>query len=625
MSAPPVESAADRLLALHRSGQVAARYPEIRALLAGLPEEELARAGRLLSRLDPDDVLREHPAQPRVTIAVTGNGTLSGLVPLLTAELARHGVVLRPQVGDFGTYVADLSDPDGAFLAAGADLVLCVLDPAAVTDDLPTPWRIEDARRVLEEKVALLERLADRFAERGGGRLVLNTLPLTREITAQLVDGQSRAALGAAWREANARLLDLVRTRPGVAVVDLDPIIADGVPALDVRLGVYTKARLSPGLLAGYAREVGHLARQVVGRTKKCLVLDLDETVWGGVLGDDGPEGIEVADTYRGEAFRAFQRVAKQLAAQGVLLAAVSKNDLDPVRRALRDHPRMTLREEDFVRVVANWRPKHENLRELADDLNLGVDSFVFVDDSPYERGLVARELPDVAVVAVDDEPAWHVTRLLRDGWFDTPVLTGEDQHRPARYREELVRKDFLNSFDTLTDYLRELGVWVVLEPANEQSSARVSQMTLRTNQFNLTTRRLPPADVQALMADPGATVLTVESGDRFGGNGVVGAIFTHREGAVVHIDNFLLSCRVFSRGIEQAALSAVLRHAAATGAEAVVGTYLPTAKNGKVADFYPRHGFTAVDATTFRHDLTDIPPVPGHIDLTENLGGDPS
>lgn len=622
----------DGLLDLHRSGQLTARYPQVRGLLADLPGDGLQRAGRLLMRVDPGEVLRAHPSFPCLKVAVTGHGTLSELVPSVTAELARHGLLPQITLSGFDSWVFDLSDPAGALYAAEADLVLCVLDPRVVFDEVPVPWRPADVERVLDAKLALLEGLAARFADRSRGTLVLNTLPLPRSFAAQLVDLRSRARLGAAWREANARLLRLMDSHPSTVVLDLDPLLAEGVPAVDARLSVYAKAHLSGGLLAAYAREVGQLAGHLAGRGRKCLAVDLDGTLWGGVLGDDGVEGIEVADGYRGEAFRDFQRTVKQLASQGVLLAAVSKNDAGPVREALRGHPRMTLREDDFVRIAAGWGPKHRSLEELAADLGLSTDSLVFVDDSPYECGLVRRELPGVAVVPLDGEPALHAQRLLRDSWFTVRELTGEDRARTALYREEAERRDFLRGFESVGDYLRELDISVTLSAVSRPAEvARVAQLTLRTNQFNLTARRMQAAEVGALVDDPAALPVAVHASDRFGDNGLVGAAFLRREGARLHLDNLLLSCRVFSRGIEQACLSSVLRYARDSGAAEVVGTYRPSARNGKVAGFYPDAGFARVtpsaraapgdgSALVFRHDLAHIPEPPEHIDLTVRL-----
>jgi FkbH-like protein len=617
--------AAGSLLELHRGGRLAARYPDLAALLATAPDDELLHAGRLLTRLDPEEVLRAHPGLPAVSVAVTGHGTLSALLPALAGQFARHGLVLRPHVCDFDSWIFELSDPGSGLYAADPDLTLCVLDPEVVWDEVPAPWRVPDVERVLEEKLALLERLVETFAGAGRGTLVLNTLPLPRVRAAELVDLRSRARLGAVWRTANARLLGLMERHQRLVVLDLDPVLAEGTPAGDARLSAYAKAHLSAALLAEYAREAGHLARHLAGRTKKCLVLDLDETVWGGVLGEVGADGIEVADGPRGEAFRAFQRTARQLASQGVLLAAVSKNDPGPVRAVLRDHPRMTLREGDFVRVIANWAPKHGNLAELAADLNLSTESLVFADDSPFECGLVRRELPEVAVVELDREPALHGRRLLRDGWFTVGELTGEDERRPQRYRDDLERRDFLHSFASTEEYLRGLDVRVRLAEVAETDLGRVSQLTLRTNQFNLTTVRMQPAEVRAFAADPAASALAIHAADRFGENGLVGAVFLRREGAALRLENFLLSCRVFSRGIEQACLAAVLRHARATGAAEAIGVYRPSAKNGKVRAFYPRAGFAPLPdgdggELLFRHDLADLPEPPGHVRLTGSL-----
>ncbi len=622
------DSPADVLLALSRSGRLGAEYPLVRSLVSALSGPELLRAGRLLARLDPAEVVRQHPAVPSVRIAVTGHGTLSALIPALTAELARHGMVLRPFLADFDSYVFDLSNPASSLHAERADLVLCVLDSTVVFDEVPVPWSPEDVERAFAAKLRLLGQLATTFESACRGTLVLNTMPLLRRFSGQLVDTRSRARLGAVWRQANAQLLRLPDLHRSVVVVDLEPIMADGVAASDVRLSVYAKAHMSPDLLAGYAHEVGHLARQTSGFTKKCLVLDLDNTLWGGVLGEDGIEGIEVGDGYRGEAFLAMQRVVKQIGSQGVLVAAISKNDQELVGQALNEHPRMAVREEDFVQIIANWQPKHDNLAALAETLGLAADSLVFVDDSTYECQLVRRELPGVAVVNVDDEPALHVKKLLHDGWFDVRELTAEDRVRASRYRGELARKTFLDGFDSLEDYLRELDVSVHLEQAAERDVMRISQLTLRTNQFNLTTQRLQPNEVRQLIEDAAAQVLAIHASDRFGDNGLVGAIFTRHESDLLHIDNFLLSCRAFSRGIEQASLSRVLQRARASGFRAVLATYRPSTKNHGVADFYPRHGFvsTASHETTitFRHDLAQIASAPAYVRVNESLEGKP-
>ncbi|WP_406376580.1 HAD-IIIC family phosphatase [Streptomyces sp. NBC_00647] len=621
--------ALNELLALQRNGTLLAEFPRIGPMLDTLDDHGRATAGRRLAALDPAALLSAHPGLAALTVAVTGHGTLAELVPALTTEFARAGIVVRPVVSDFDSWVFDLADPESGLYAASPDLVLCLLDHAVVLDALPSPWDVDDVARALEEKVRAVEGLTARFTERSKAVLVLNTLPLPGSFAALTTDQSARARLARLWYEANARLLALPELYPSVVVVDLGALTAEGVAVEDARLRAYAHANLSPALLGRYARQIGPVARRLTGRSKKVLALDLDGTLWGGVLGEDGPEGIELGDGYRGAAFQDFQRVVRQLGSQGVLLAIVSKNDPEAVREVLRGHPGMVLKEEDFVSVAASWRPKHESLRELAQTLNLGTDSFVFVDDNPYECGLVRHELPEVAVVQLDEEPARHAGRLLADGHFDVAGLTADDRARPARYRQEVERRTFLESFDSLDGYLRELDTRVRLAPAESGDITRVSQLTLRTNQFNLTTVRLQPAAVGDLLADPSALVLTISAADRFGDHGLIGAVLLRREGDRLDIGNFLLSCRVFSRGIEQACLAAVLRAARADGVREVTGSHRLTAKNGKVRDFLERGGFEVVGRdeteTAFRHDLAELLAPPPHITLDDRAGTGPA
>ncbi|MFI8091579.1 HAD-IIIC family phosphatase [Streptomyces sp. NPDC086080] len=621
----------DRLRALHGEKRLADEYPSVSGLLAELAQSDdafslLARAGRLLAKVAPEDVVQRHPTVVPATVAVTGHGTLDGLTAPLTAELARHGIPSRVRTGDHDSWQRDLRDTGSDVYAPGTELALCLLDAQIVFDELPLPWGAEDVGKAAAAKLGLLDRLAAHYDEHGTGTLVFNTLPLLRTHTHQLVDHRSRTELSALWREFNAGLLRLAAAHPRLHIVDLEPLVAEGGPVRDPRLAAYAKAHLGEEVLARYAREAAHLLRTLRGRARKLLVLDLDNTLWDGILGDDGPDGIAAATTYRGEAFGRFQRVVKQIGGQGVLLAVCSKNDREPVLDVLRDHPDMTLREADFVRVSADWEPKDGNIRDIAARLNLGTDSFVFADDSPFERGLVASSLPEIAVIGLDEEPALHIDRLLADGWFDVRELTTEDRGRAVQYRQEAERQDLQETTGSMEEYLRALGVKVEIAPVRDHEVARVAQITLRTNQFNLTTRRLQPSDVRERLDSPGHLVLAVRSRDRFGDNGVVGALFAHRQDEALRIDNMLLSCRVFARGIEQATMAALLEHAVDSGAAEVRASYRPTAKNHKVRDFYPSLGFERVaesaDGTVeFRHALTRLPDVPGHVALDAGFG----
>ncbi|MEE1781617.1 HAD-IIIC family phosphatase [Streptomyces sp. SP17BM10] len=611
-------TALDRLRELRAQGRLEREYAAVAGLLA---DEELAadpdgprRAARLLARLDPDAVTASSPGTPSVTVAITGQSTVAGLVDPLTVELARHGLLLRPLLGDHGAYRYDLADPGGRFHGAGADLALCLLDPETVFARLPAVWRPADVERAGAQVLAELAQLVAGYQ----GVLVLNTVPLTRRHTHQLIDRHARTRLALVWREFNAGLLRLAEEHPGVQVIDLDPLVAETGPVHDPRLAAYARAHYTEPLLTAYAREVAHLARALRGLARKCLVVDLDQTLWDGVLGDDGPDGIAAAGTPRGEAFGAFQRVVKQLGSQGVLLAVSSKNDPEQVAAVLRDHPDLVLRPDDFVRVRANWEPKDGNLLEIAGSLGIAPGALVFADDSPAERARVRHGAPEVALVALDDEPALHASRLLADGWFDCLRLTAEDEDRARQYRLDAERARLRERAGGEADFLRELRVGVELAPAAPHELERFAQLTQRTNQFNLTGLRLTAAQLALRAADPRSLVLAARTSDRFGPNGLTGAVLGRWDDDGLHLENVWLSCRVFSRGIEQACLAAVLALAAERGARAVHAWYRATPKNGRTRGFYPALGFATVvehpDRVHFRHDLAGPPAVPDHI-----------
>ncbi|GHB74837.1 HAD-superfamily phosphatase, subfamily IIIC:FkbH [Streptomyces cirratus] len=633
-----------RLRELHARGLLEKAYDQVPALLAedagpvgpvGLPATaaaggDLAKAGRLLARLDPDAVLAHHPHTPVVTVAVTGQSTVGHVIDPLTGELARHGLLLRPVPGEYGTYLRDLTDPRSPLRTPAPDLTLCLLDAETLFEQVPAVWRPEDVEAAGEEALSRCAALAGAVP----GTLVLNTLPLPRTYSRQLVDHRSRARLGAVWREFNARLLRLTESADRLVVIDLEPLVGDGGPVTDPRLERYGKVRFGAELLAAYAREVAHLARAVRGLVRKCLVLDLDHTLWDGVLGEDGPDGIAAAGTLRGEAFGAFQRCVRQLSSQGVLLAVSSKNDEEPVLEVLRGHPDMTLREQDFVRINANWRPKDGNLLDIARVLDLGPDALVFADDSPAERARVRHGAPEVAVVPLDDEPALHVTRLLTDGWFDTLRLTDEDRARTGEYHRQRERRALRQAGASHEEFLRALEVTLDLGPPRGHEYARLSQLSLRTNQFNLTGGGLPEPRLAALAADPDRLLLAARTADRFGANGLVAAVLGTFEAGALRLDGMWLSCRVLGRDIERAVLAVLLAHARDDlGLSAVTARYVPTARNHRVRDFYPSCGFTERPAPAgredisveFHHDLTRVPAVPGHVRVTATLGRRPA
>jgi FkbH-like protein len=622
---PPIPSpgltAWRRLRELKTSGNLVANYPEIPGLLAEMDDEQLRRAGHILSALDVGEIASRHQQFTTARVFITGNFTLSSIVESLTVEMARHGLLLNVQISGYDQYLFDFSDTGSRLYASLPDLTCCLLDAHIVFDQLPEPWNAADIEEQLNVVVQRIRYIVDQLHRHGTGTLVLNTIPLPRLFASQLRDYQSRMRVGAVWRDCNAQILRIGNECNRTIVIDTDMLLTDSVRLEDRRNSIYAKAHFSDDLLASYAREVTHVFRAVSGRSKKCLVLDLDGTLWGGVLGENGPEELGLGGTGQGAAFTHFQRVIRQIAAQGVLLAVCSKNEESAVLGILRDHPEMILRDSDFVAIRANWRPKNCNLTEIAEQLNLSTDSLVFVDDNSFECGLVRRTLPDLQVVQVDDEPAFHAEQLLKDGWFTTPGLTEEDYRRNKAYRSEAQRQACASKFSSIDDYLRELETVVDLFIPSEAALPRIAQLTQRTNQFNLTTMRMSAGEVRHYAEQCGHLVLGVHSSDKFGDNGLVGALFTRTDDQVLVIDNMLLSCRVFSRGIETATLAAVLDYARKKSLHGVCGCYRETKKNNRFADFFVRHGFVYRNIREglqqYFHDLNELSEPVRHIKLS--------
>lgn len=630
---------ADTVRELHADGRLLQAFPRLPRLLDGCGPDELDFAGRALAALDPDDVLAAHPRTPELRAALTARATVAGLLAPFTAETARHGLLLRPYTGGTGGYLRELADPGSPLYAHRPALTLCLLDPLTVWESVEEPWQPLDVAVAAARQQRLLAGLAEAHAAHApeGATLVLNTVPLLRRFTHQLTGLRQRAELGGLWREFNAELLHMSDPGAGLAVLDLEPLTSGGVRADDPRLGAYAEAHCGAALLAAYAREAAHLARALRGDARKCLVLDLDGTLWDGVLAEEGPEGVRASGTLRGAAFGRFQRTVKQLASQGVLLAVCSKNDPGPVARALAGHPEFPLRAEDFVAVHADWGSKAEGVHRIAAELGIAPGAVVFADDTVVEREAVRAGVPGAAVVPLGAEPALHTEALLADGWFDTPALTDEDTARADRYRQRERRTRLQARTSDHQAFLDSLEIRAEVSPALDHETARLAQLSLRTNRFNLTGARLTEARVRELSRARGSLVLAVRAADRFGDDGVVGAVFGRTDAEGLHLDNLLMSCRVLGRGIEDAVLSGLLRAARDAGLPAVHGAWRAGRANASVRALYPAHGFEPADPAEaaapagpdagfapahlrFRHRLERIPPVPPHVRLRLRL-----
>ena len=549
---------------------------------------------RLARQLGSQDAPRLQPLRT----AFLGSYSAQFLKPFLVVEAARRGFAAELYFGAFNQFEQELVDTNGPLWRFAPDVVVLAMRPEDVDVDAVERFHATGGKRFAALADTMLDRLmACVRAARSkvsGPVLVANvaappTAPLGH------FDAGTPGSLTHAVAELNRRIAESLKTVPGAYMWDYAGLVRSrGADAwTDRRLWSIARAPVATEHQPALA---SHLMRTIAATLRtpaKCLVLDLDNTLWGGVIGDDGPTGILLGDDYPGSAFKQFQRACLALMDRGILLAIASKNNPDIVEQTLKTHPEMLLRWDDFACVRANWRSKSENIREIAKELNIGVDALVLFDDNPVERAEVRAALPQVGVIDVPTDPIAYAATLRDCELFDQPALQAEDRERAAMYRVERERRSLEEQAASPEEFLRTLEMEAEVGLADDQTIARIAQLVGKTNQFNLTTTRHTQGQIAAMAADPDHVVAWLRLRDRFGDQGLVVVGIVRRQGRVADIDTFLMSCRVMNRRVEQAFMAYLLEHARRLGCQTAVGTYIPTAKNNMVRDFYPELGFT--------------------------------
>jgi FkbH-like protein len=537
------------------------------------------------------------PGQSPLRIAIIGGYTPFPLNELLGHFLATNGIPISWKaeflLGDYDNYVSEILGEFSRLDEFKPEVILF----------LPSHRQcrysgvLVDAREKQEAEVrntaAQILDLCRAANKRTGAEIVLANFPLP----GRLDPGPYRTrTLGSDWSFRKAVNLELgLNAPPFVHICDVEFLSArrGTIDAWDARGWFESKQPYSPALLLDTAREATHSIVSLRRSPKKVVVLDLDNTLWGGVIGEDGLDGIEIGDTSpRGEAFKAFQEYLLSLTRRGILLAVCSKNDPEKAVEPFEKHPEMALRMKDFVVFKANWQPKSENIRQIAAELNLGLDSVVFVDDNPAEVEIVRQFTPEVEAVMIGDDPAEFVG-ILQDARFFEPVtITAEDLDRMRQYKQETQRQE-LAAITDMGAYLESLAMEAVVREFRSVDVPRISQLINKSNQFNLTTRRRTETEVQAVMSHAQCVGFTVRLADRFGDYGLISVVVGNIVDGTLEIDTWLMSCRVLKRQVEEEVLNEIVRLARARGCTRVKGVYKPTAKNGMVRGHYPALGFT--------------------------------
>jgi FkbH-like protein len=552
--------------------------------------------------------LRSHISLVPYKVAILRSFTVEPVVPILRVAGFGNGLDLTVHVGEFNVYAQEILNEASALYGFDPQTVILAVDTRSLAPDLWSEYAdltSRDAESVVARVSQQFTDWVQAFRRYSKAHLIVHELEAPAFPAMGVSDGQGDgqgdgpSAAGQRQRiaEINGRLRTLARETRGVYTLDYQGLVSrhGSDNWNDERKWRSVRLPIAAPHLPDLAREWLRYLQPLSGRVAKVAVLDLDNTLWGGVVGEDGLAGVRLGSEHPGAAYQVFQRALLDLARRGILLAVASKNNPADAMEVLEKHDGMLLRPKHFAAMRINWNDKATSLREIAAELNVGMDSLAFLDDNPVERQRVRGELPEVMVVDLPEDPWQYATTVRACPFFERLSLSEEDRHRSEYYAAEKQRVALEASSSTREDFLGSLEQVAEIAPVNAVTLARVAQLTQKTNQFNVTTRRYSEQQISAMADDPTCQVLSIRVKDRYCDNGLVGVAVTRDTGAVCTIDTFLLSCRVIGRGVEAAFLAHLAEQAHLRGKVRLEGWFLPTKKNAPAREFYSAHGFEQI------------------------------
>ncbi len=564
-----------------------------------------------------------------VRIAVLGGSTSNEVVDFLEIGLLSSGFRPTFYQSEYGRFYEEAVHDPGSLIEFRPDLVYVHTSCQNVREFAPLQCSEEEVQGYVDAEVDRYKKIWTSLEQNVSCQIIQNNF----ELPAFAVLGNMDAVAHGGHTNFVMRL----NLAFASAAVSNKKLLIQDVQSISARVGLKQwfdwerwfsyKILHSPEANLALARSLTSMVRGIYGKSRKVVVLDLDNTVWGGVIGDDGVDKIQIGrETPVAEAYTAFQEYCLSLRNRGVLLAVCSKNDEEIAKQGF-EHPDSVLKLEHISCFKANWEPKHENILAIGRELNLGVDSFVFVDDNPRERSIVEAQVEGIAVPDIGADVAQYAVIIEAGRYFEPVSLSAEDLERAELYAKNSERTAFESKFADYGEYLDSLEMSAEIDTFKPVYLDRIAQLTNKTNQFNLTTRRYTLAEIETISADDRYIGLYGRLSDRFGDNGLISIVLGRKEGTVLHLDLWLMSCRVLKRDMEFAMLDAVVERAKAAGICTLLGYYLPTKKNGMVASHYEKLGFTCLsssldDAPVFSLSISGYSARNTHIKVTELIHG---
>jgi FkbH-like protein len=518
---------------------------------------------------------------------------------------------------NYGRYMEEIIDENSYINSHDFEIVLLQLDGDELAKEvLNTLMVIDELCKLMEKKLFSIFQGIEQYLQRyPQTKVIISTISFSPFTFLNYLDTNSEYSFRTLEAQINKYIIDFSLTKSMIYVLDWTRIILlHGYNEIvDDKFWYLGRIKYSHKAYSILARELQNIIRAIQGQTKKVLILDLDNTLWGGTIGEDGIDGIELSEDGKGKAYRDFQYAVKSLMNLGVLLAVNSKNNREDIENLWATHPMMVLKKEDFVSIQINWDSKVENMKMIAQELNLGLDSFVFIDDNPRERELIKQYLPEIEVPDFPQDTVYLKRWLVGDigyTYFPKVFITQEDKKKVKQYKSS-VERGKLSKGLSLDGFLRSLNIKIGFYVDNKRFIKRTAQLTQKTNQFNMTTRRYAENEIKFFMECNDSRVFNIDYTDKFGNEGIIGTAIVNNDNNCSCFDSFLMSCRVIGRNIEHTFLYKIVRYLKEHATENIICEFIPTKKNIVARDFYKNIGFECIEqkngVTYFRSTVTEI------------------
>ena len=535
-----------------------------------------------------------------IKISILSSFTINGLKEVLFVKCCESGILPQFYIGNYNQYFQEILNHESELYKFTPDLIIIFIDTMTVWgEQYFLPYLISDEVRKewVGEKTNEAQLLIQKIKERSSARILFHNFEIPLHSPLGILEGKQDFGFIEATEELNNSIRKSFKSDSQVFVFDYNSFCSriGKQNIMDHKMYYLGDMKLDLKFMPLLANEYLSYIKPMMSVGKKCIVLDLDNTLWGGVIGEDGLGGIKLGPTPEGRPFLEFQKYLLSLFNRGVILAINSKNNLDDVLEVFREHPHMILKEEHFASMQINRNDKISNMKAIEDEINISMDSIVFIDDDKLNREMVKGALPEVLVIDLPEDHSLYSKTLLEVNDFNTLQITEDDKKRGSMYAAQKRRHEIQKTVTDVTEYLRKLETVVTIEKANSFTIPRISQLTQKTNQFNMTTKRYPEEDIKQFSTNRDYIVASVKVEDKFGDNGIAGVAIVEKEEYKWRIDTFLFSCRVLGRKVEETLLAYIIEQAKKEKVKTLIGELVHTKKNAPAIEFYKTNGFNLI------------------------------